>query len=447
MTGTVSEPPIVPILGAATALFLSILIVSAIGRQATKKSFQKRAFLVSVLLLISAIVLNILLTIFLQPSAGSDLAAAASLLILSKKVQGTFDLLFSVTIGMFVLATAKPEIDSRKAFLAHLREEFPNPFLFYVFVQALAIIVVWITQLNVPTPPFPTVTKIEFPLTFLFTTGLAWLTIMVYVPFMLLSYLRRIHARPAVRRDTYMIILGVCGYAVAEFVVEIALPLFAIDGRAPGFVLEMALVGLVAYAVRERGFLEDLLVPQAEAELTTAPTYDIKRGLTYLVLEQSPEHSFEIFRDFVTHGAQGLCITRKAPKVVMEQYGLEKTPILWLSRVATQKNSIRPSPPENVALAVEHFIGVGRESVVLLDGLEYLIAHNDFQSVLALLHDLNENVSLSDSILLIPADSNALNEKEYALLRREVEIIQPPGTTKVSPRVELEVTKAVKKGR
>jgi len=117
----------------------------------------------------------------------------------------------------------------------------------------------------------------------------------------------------------------------------------------------------------------------------------------------------------------------------------------WLSRVATQKNSIRPSPPENVALAIEHFFGVGKESVVLLDGLEYLVAHNDFPSVLALIHDLNENVSLSDAILLLPLDSRAINEKEFALLKREIEIIIPPGASKLTPRVEVEVSKPPKR--
>ncbi len=429
------EAPIVQILAAATALFLSVLILSAVGRQATRKSFQKRAFLASVILLISAVVLNILLTIILTPSAATDPSGAAASLILSKKVQGTIDLLFAITIGAFVLATAKPEIDSWKSFSAHMREQFPNPFLFYAFVQAITIVVIWSYTPTIPTPP-----QIQFPLPFLFTAGLAWVTLLVYVPFMLLTYVQRIHARPSVARDVYLIIFGVTGYAVAEFVVEIVLPSYAIDARAPGFILEMALIGLVSFAVRERGFLEDLLVPQSEAQLATAPAYDIQRGLTYLVLEESPDHAFEIFRDFVTHGAQGLCITRKAPKTVAEAHGLEKTPILWLSRVATQKNSIRPSPPENVALAVEHFIGVGEDSIVLLDGLEYLIAHNDFPSVLALLHDLNENVSLADAVLLVPLDPKAMNEREYALLKREAEIIVPPGAPRLTPaRVEVPV--------
>ncbi|TLZ71498.1 MAG: DUF835 domain-containing protein [Methanobacteriota archaeon] len=438
--------PFVETLGAATALFLSILILSAVGRQATRKSFQKRALLFTIALLISATVSNILITIYLKQPATTDLVALAGVLVFSKKIQGTFDLLFAITIGVFVLATANPEIDSFRSFGKYMRTQFPNSFVFYVFVQVLAIATVWVAD--------PTVTglttqavRFEFPPTFLFMLGLASATLLLYIPFVLLSYVKRVHARPTVIRDVYMIILGVSGYTVSEFVVEVILPFYAIDVRALGFIVEMALVGLVAYAVRERGFLEDLLVPQAEADLNTAPAFELRRGLTYLVLEETPAHSFDIFRDLVTHGAQGLCITRKPPKMVTQEYGLEKTPILWLSRVANQKNCVRPSPPENVAMAVEHFISVGQDSVVLLDGFEYLVAHNDFPSILALVHDLNENVSIQDSILLIPLDPRALNEREFALVKREVRLIEPPSGPKLVPRVEVEVAKAGRKSR
>jgi len=436
-----AEPPFLESLGAITALFISILILSAVGRQATRKSFQKRTFLFSLILLIAAIVSNILLTLYLKgPSADP-----AEALIFTKRVQGTFDLLFAISIGVFVLATAKPEIDTWKAFLAHLKAQLPSPFLFYAFVQVLAIAVLWVSP--VTAIGVGSATKIEFPSIFLFTGGLAFITVITYVPFMLLSYTRRIQARPSVKRDVYMIIAGVLGYTFFEFFVEVVLPYYAIDVRAGGFIVEMGLVALVAFAVREKGFLEDLLVPQAEAALATAPSFQLRRGFTYLVLEESPAHSFEIFRDLVTHGAEGLCITRKPPKMVAQDYGLERTPILWLSRVANQKNCVRPSPPENVAMAVEHFISVGQNPVVLLDGFEYLVSHNDFQSVLALLHDLNENVSIRDSILLVPLDPKALNEREFALIKREVEVIEPPEGPKAGPRVTVEYPKVVRRGR
>jgi len=435
-----AEPPLLESLGAVTALFISILILSAVARQATRKSFQKRTFLVSLILLIAAIVSNILLTIYLKTPA-SDPSQA---LITTKRVQGTFDLLFAVSIGVFVLATAKPEIDSWKAFATHLRQQFPNQFIFYSFTQVLAIAVLWASEFPVPAGG---TTRIEFPSIFLFTGGLAWVTVLTYVPFMLLSYIRKSQPRPSVKRDVYMIIAGVVGYTFFEFVVEVVLPYYAVDVRAAGFIVEMMLVALVAFAVREKGFLEDLLQPQAEAALTTAPSFQLRRGFTYLVLEENPAHSFEIFRDLVTHGAEGLCITRKPPKMVAQDYGLERTPILWLSRVATQKNCVRPSPPENVAMAVEHFISVGQNPVVLLDGFEYLVAHNDFPSVLALLHDLNENVSIRDSILLVPLDPRALNDREFALIRREVQVIEAPDGPHIPPRVEVEFQKSAKKAR
>ena len=436
-----ADPPLLESLGAVTALFISILILSAVARQATRKSFQKRTFLFSLILLIAAIVSNILLTFYLKTPASDPNQA----LIATKRVQGTFDLLFAISIGVFVLATAKPEIDSRKAFLDHLQKQLPNPFLFYVFVQVLAIAVLWMSE-----PVLAVVggaTRIVFPSIFLFTGGLAFITVMTYVPVMLLTYIRKAQPRRSVKRDVYMIIAGVLGYTTFEFVVEVALPYYGIDVRAAGFIVEMCLVGLVALAVREKGFLEDLLVPQAEAALATAPSFQLRRGFTYLVLEENPAHSFEIFRDLVTHGAEGLCITRKPPKMVAQDYGLERTPILWLSRVANQKNCVRPSPPENVAMAVEHFISAAQNPVVLLDGFEYLVSHNDFQSVLALLHDLNENVSIRESILLVPIDPKTVTEREFALIKREVEVIEAPNGPRAGPRVELEYSKVTRRGR
>ena len=177
--------------------------------------------------------------------------------------------------------------------------------------------------------------------------------------------------------------------------------------------------------MRGESYLQELIIPEAEAHLLTKPTYTLDRGITYVVLERDAGQAFEIFKDLVTHGAQGLCITRRAPKAVMAEYGLERTPVLWLSRVAAEKNAIRPSPPENVAMAIEHFIEASERPVVLMDGFEYMVSHNDFGSVLALMHDLNESVAIHESILIVPFDPSAFNEREIALIRREVRLIGP----------------------
>src|SRR5205823_2774700 len=234
-------------------------------------------------------------------------------IILSKRVQATFDYLFGIAIGAFIFVATTPTIGSRKDFVDYMKTEFPNSYVFYLFLMVITIVTILLPA-----------------------NGISWL-------------------------------------------------------RPPGFILEMALVGLIAFGVRGESYLQELIIPEAEAHLLTKPTYTLDRGITYVVLERDAGQAFEIFKDLVTHGAQGLCITRRAPKAVMAEYSLERTPVLWLSRVATEKNAIRPSPPENVAMAIEHFIEASERPVVLMDGFEYLVSHNDFGSVLALMHDLNES--------------------------------------------------------
>jgi len=371
---------------------------------------------------VGAVILNVLINVYTIQASGTDVAAIKAGVLLSKRVQGMFDYLFGTTIGAFIVIATTPAISSPKDFWRYMTEEFPNSYVFYLFVMILAIVTIWVSPVTIVSVN-PTILSLE-PY-FLFVNGVAVATVILFAPYRFSIHMRRTKAGEEVRRDTFLIIFGISGFAVGELLFEILLPNYGIDLRAPGFILEMALVGLIAYGVREKSFLQELIVPEAEAHLPTKPTFSLERGYTYAVLERDASQAFDIFKDSVTHGAQGLCITRRAPKTVMTEYGLERTPILWLSRVATEKNAVRPSPPEKVAMAVEHFIEVSEKSIVLLDGFEYLVSHNDFGSILALLHDLNESVVMRDSILLVPFDPTAFNEREIALVRREVKLLGP----------------------
>jgi hypothetical protein len=394
----------------------------AIARQKTGRAFQKQLLLVAVYLLVCAIISNVLISIYITTPGQGSLDALKNGIVLSKRVQATFDYSFGIAIGAFIFVATTPGIGSRKDFIQYMKNEFPNSYVFYLFLMVITIVTILVSPVTVVSTN-PTV--ISFEPYFLFINGFAVATLILYAPYRFIVYMRRTKPGEDIRRDTFFIIFGISGFAVGELLFEILLPNFGVDLRAPGFILEMALIGLIAYGVRGRSFLQELIVPEAEAHLLTKPTFSLQRGHTYVVLERDAGQAFEIFKDLVTHGAQGLCITRRAPKTVMAEYALERTPVLWLSRVATDKNAVRPSPPENVAMAIEHFINVSEQSTVLLDGFEYLVSHNDFGSVLALLHDLNESVAIHESILLVPLDPSAFNEREIALVRREVRLLGP----------------------
>src|SRR5207302_4938213 len=135
----------------------------------------------------------------------------------------------------------------------------------------------------------------------LFINGLAVATLILYAPYRFILHMRRTNPGEEVRRDTFLIIFGISGFAVGELLFEILLPNFGIDLRAPGFILEMALVGLIAFGVRDKSLLHELIVPEAEAHLLTKPTYTLDRGHTYAVLERDASHALALLQDSVSH--------------------------------------------------------------------------------------------------------------------------------------------------
>lgn len=410
--------PILEGLVAATAIFLSVVLVAALLRQRTGKTFQKKLLVGAILLLTAAILSNVVISTVLQPQSQEGF------IILSKRVQATFDILFGLAIGAFLVVTGRPRIGSLRDFRRYLVQEFPNSYSIYAFIMGLGLFSVLATTAAVRRTETMGL-LIELPFWFVVMMAVTSAAVMLYIPYNLVGYLRRVKPLRRVARDTYLILLALEGYVVTEFLTEIAFPNLGLDIRTFGFLANVLLLALVTVAVRERGFLQELLVPVPEASLDTARTFHLDEGYTYLVPESLPTYSMEVFRDLVTHGVQGLCVTRQHPAKVAEAHGLEKTPILWLSRVVTDQNCVRPTPPENVAMAIDHFLEISQGSVVLLDGVEYLISHNDFLSILTLLHDLNERVSVANAILLLPVDPKAFDPREFNLLKRDLRVLRP----------------------
>ncbi|MBI4441457.1 DUF835 domain-containing protein [Candidatus Woesearchaeota archaeon] len=61
------------------------------------------------------------------------------------------------------------------------------------------------------------------------------------------------------------------------------------------------------------------------------------------------------------------------------------------------------------------------KSIILIDGIEYLISNNTFPGVLHLLQMMKDKISLGESILLLPLDPRCFSEQEINLLRQEFE--------------------------
>lgn len=179
---------------------------------------------------------------------------------------------------------------------------------------------------------------------------------------------------------------------------------------------------------------------------------DLAKGSSYLIKEPKAEFSFDLFESLVKgrcsnceysdsfpcesigcerckiscsckgckhFRAQGLCFTMYSPQEIRLKYALQTTPIFWVSKHGSQ--SINPIDLEVIADITTKFLKQSKNPVVLLDGIEHLIFENGTAPVLRLLRDIEEWVILQKAILILPVNPVAIEQKELALIERNME--------------------------
>jgi hypothetical protein len=105
---------------------------------------------------------------------------------------------------------------------------------------------------------------------------------------------------------------------------------------------------------------------------------------------------------------------------VREKYGLENTPVYWLATRAGDK----VISPTNLGILTHMLVKFTEDTsngVILLDGIEYLVSNNDFTKVLKMIDQVSDNISQSPCSMIIPVDPRAFDQRQLALLERNME--------------------------
>jgi len=166
-----------------------------------------------------------------------------------------------------------------------------------------------------------------------------------------------------------------------------------------------------------------LIEPIPEKTLETEPDHWLHPLEGYIIIEKKSTKAFEIFIDLVTHGIPGFVVSREHPEKIRRKYKLVRTPILWLSRSKVE-NAITPNDLPKLNHIIRNFTEKSAESIILLDGLEYLITQINFDIVVKLLQELKDLVVLNNSRLIIPLHRVALTDREYSILEKEFTILK-----------------------
>ncbi|MEW6069344.1 MAG: DUF835 domain-containing protein [Candidatus Thermoplasmatota archaeon] len=144
------------------------------------------------------------------------------------------------------------------------------------------------------------------------------------------------------------------------------------------------------------------------------------KSTSYLVEEKEPLASYQLFSKLLQL-CQGLCITRQPLDKITEKYG-SNFELYWLTK-AKAPNVIDPVDLEKLMQLLENFLEPSKK-VIMLDGIEYLIVQNNYKTILKFIQSLNSTVALKNSVLIVPINPTALEERELALLEREMKVIK-----------------------
>ena len=149
--------------------------------------------------------------------------------------------------------------------------------------------------------------------------------------------------------------------------------------------------------------------------------FHLEEGVSYLFEDETMDNVFDVFLNFVSTGTSGLCISREYPPRLSKNKSLKNIPIIWLTRQKAD-NHLDPVQLNLISHTIQEFITNNQQSIVILDGLEYLIIQNEFKPVLRLIQHIRDEVYIQKANLLIPLSSHALAETEIKLLERELEL-------------------------
>ncbi len=154
---------------------------------------------------------------------------------------------------------------------------------------------------------------------------------------------------------------------------------------------------------------------------------EAEAGKTYLFKEDRSAGARRLFFNTLKTGCFGLYITRTNPEQIKKELFEEvdfdsfdtHLSMKWLTNSLSGSNSVSPEP-DILFANISDFIDKNKSSIVLLDGIEYLISHSNFDQILRFIQGIKDKIGLRKSCLILPVNPQTLSEKEVALLEREM---------------------------
>jgi PAS domain S-box-containing protein len=143
-------------------------------------------------------------------------------------------------------------------------------------------------------------------------------------------------------------------------------------------------------------------------------------GNSYLFPDKNVDSAVDLFVDLAQSNYDGLFITRSNPemlKSIIPPSSRIDVALFSQEKLAGYNNI---SDTGSLVKFVKDFTDKRKKSVVLLDGIHYLITRHSFEKFVDALYQINETVAKNHSLMFIRFDPSIANENQMAIIENEL---------------------------
>jgi len=144
-------------------------------------------------------------------------------------------------------------------------------------------------------------------------------------------------------------------------------------------------------------------------------------GCSYIVIENSADSFFDIFRGLLNEGGNGLCITRDLSDNVSDYFKDLQPKVLKFSSYDSGKGIV--SNLDELFGAIEEFVKEKKNVCICLNRVDYLISQFGFDRVLNFLYQVNDLIRRTKSLFLLRVNKMLLSNEKISYLQEEFSML------------------------
>ncbi len=242
-------------------------------------------------------------------------------------------------------------------------------------------------------------------------------TVQIFAAFVVLLISYRTSEVQIIKKRSQILLMGVAVPVVVGSVTETFLPiLIDIPTRLGIGSIYTVIMGIfAAYAIMKYKLL--VIEPTVEVFRPAKVDFSVQVGHNNLVESGDSFYAYNAFRNIVSD-TPGLCITTTYPEKIRWRYGLEKTPIVWISKTSLGETTFKPADLNfEISQTATKFMRDNPRTSVLLEDLEYLAEVSGFDDVLRFIKILTDVGSANSSTVIVPVNPVALEEKDFFTIK------------------------------